>query len=71
MAKEKKDLGRTDVGKEGEMGKEHDIGKQGGEAGKIGGMPGEKKEWEKEKGGIGTTHEPGRGLGTPEKKEPA
>ena len=39
MAKEHKDMPRTDVGKEGEMPKSGDYGKQGGE----------KKEWEGDK----------------------
>lgn len=64
MAKDQKDFGREgdmgtqkpDVGKQGGQG---EIGKQGGDLGKQGGMP-EKKEWEKEKGGVGTSHEPGR-----------
>lgn len=47
MATEKKDLGRSDVGKKEDLGKEKDVGKQGGEIGKEGGMPHEKKEWEK------------------------
>jgi len=51
MAEDQKDTGR-----EGDMGtRKPDVGKQGG-------MP-EKKEWEKERGGVGTSHEPGR---TPE-----
>lgn len=48
MAKEKQDLGRTDVGERPEPGKVGEVGKQGGDIGKQGGMP-EKKEWEKEK----------------------
>ena len=58
MAKDQKDLGRQgDMGQQGgEVGKQGgDIGKQGGDVGKQGGMP-EKKEWEK----GGTTHEPGK-----------
>jgi hypothetical protein len=48
MATEKKDMPRTDVGKEGGMPK-HDDGGKSGELGKQGGdwKPGEKKEWEK------------------------
>lgn len=70
MAKEQKDLGGTDVGKHGDMGKKDlgkpEVGKTGGEIGKQGGLPGEKKkEWEKEKGGVGTSNEPGRTGGTP------
>ncbi len=66
MAKKEQDLGRTDVGKQhGDMGKQADVGKQGGEMGKQGGLPGEKKkEWDKEKGGVGTPSEPGRSGGT-------
>lgn len=67
MAKEQKDLGRQgdmgDVGKK-EGPKPGELGKQGGDIGKQGGMP-EKKEWEKEKGGVGTSHEPGRTGGQP------
>jgi hypothetical protein len=59
MAKEQKDLGRKpDLGTQ-----KPEVGKEGGEVGKEGGMP-EKKEWEKEKGGVGTSHEPGRTGGT-------
>lgn len=69
MAKEKQreGLGRTDVGKQGDMPKHDEAGKQGGETGKQGGLPGEKKEWEKEKGGVGMPHEPSRTppTGTP------
>lgn len=73
MAKDQKDLGRQgdmgtqkggDLGKQGGQGGQGgEIGKQGGDIGKQGGMP-EKKEWEKEKGGVGTSHEPGRTGGT-------
>ena len=53
MAKEQRDMPRTDVGKEGGMGKPDDGGKTGGEIGKQGGgdygKPGEKKEWEEKK----------------------
>ena len=51
MAKEREDMPRTDVGKEGGMPKHDDGGKQGGDWGKQGGdmgkQGGEKKEWEK------------------------
>lgn len=65
MAKDREDLGHTDVGKQGDPGKvPGDVGKKGGDIGKQGGMP-EKKEWEKEKGGTGSTNEPGRTGGLP------
>ena len=58
MAKDQKDLGREgDIGKKPDLEKKEEVGKQGG-------MP-EKKEWEKEKGGVGTSHEPGRTSETP------
>jgi hypothetical protein len=60
MAKKQEDLGRQgDLGTQKPVEKPGEVGKQGGDIGKQGGMP-EKKEWEKEKGGVGTSHEPGR-----------
>ena len=56
MAKDPKEMPRTDVGKESGMPKHDDGGKTGGEIGKQGGgdygKPGEKKEWEKPKEGA-------------------
>ena len=63
MAKDQKDLGRQgDMGQQGgEVGKPGEVGKQGGEIGKQGGdvKPGGMPEKKEwEKGG--TTHEPGK-----------
>lgn len=64
MAKDQKDPGRQGGMGAQEQGKQGEVGKQGGDIGKQGGGMPEKKEWEKEKGGTGTSHEPGRTGGT-------